>query len=182
MSYKIPLAKQQRRRKGWGWLLSQRVCWWSRYQFMDEGPRWRQVFWLTEPGQAVTKFPPQSWLRRLCPGYREILQGQATCWHDFPEFPLGRSWVHGGTQCSLVWPCCGVRIRPRLQSWGTLDLCLAPYEAQKPVFIFPCFQHLENGADDNTFFYLLFTCGHLSWCFLENMYTQQHCLWINNYS
>ena len=123
-SYEFPLEKQERR-KGWGWLHSRRAHWWSSYQSMDKVPRWRQVFWLTEPGKAAMKFPPQNWLRRLRPGYREILQGQTTWQHDFLpslEVPSGGSWKHSGMPCILVCPHCGVRTQPRLQSWALLPL------------------------------------------------------------
>lgn len=133
----------------------------------------------------------QSQARLLC-SFPKVLALEAVSWLDPPRWGnlLARlPWVSFGEKLG-AW---GKALQPGQPSLWCQDTdqaavvghsapCLAPQEAQKPDFFFPCFQHLENGADGNAFFPLLFTCGHLSCCFLENTYTQQHCLWINNYS
>lgn len=61
------------------------------------------------------------------------------------------SWQRS-MQPSLFY--CGVRILPGLQSWCILALCITSPMAQEPDAIFPCFQHLEDGADDLSLLHL----------------------------
>lgn len=74
---------------------------------MDEVPKQRQVFWLTEPGQAVMKFPPGSGGSVLVTGrfskvrqpvgttFLSFLWGDAGCTQLGTEVQLGLSSLWG---------------------------------------------------------------------------------------
>lgn len=97
------------------------------------------------------------------------------------SFQLEASMFSWGRSMQPSLSYCGVSILPRLQSWCILALCITLCMAQEPDAIFPHFQHLGDGANNSVFFPYS-TCGHFSYCLLENTYSRWQYLWIDNYS